>query len=105
MLDDLALMIKSGERYIIVEGGKPRFVLLGFADYAALAGASRGPVLAPSSLARADLDAANAELQAVRQRPSADMPLEALPDRQAGLSVAAALTPDPLSIRLEDLPL
>ena len=91
-------MIKSGERYIIVEGGKPRFVLLSFEDYSALAGTSGGLSNPSHSPARVDLEAANAELQAVRQRSGADMPPEALP-------AAASLVPDPLSIRLEDLPL
>ncbi|RJQ36000.1 hypothetical protein C4552_04900 [Candidatus Parcubacteria bacterium] len=97
MLDDLTSLIRNGERYIIVEGGKPRYVLLSFDDYRALVGGA-GNSTASAPAVRADLDLANAELQAARQRPSADIPPEALP-----MAVAAA--PDPLSIRLEDLPL
>ena len=38
MFDQLTSIIQPGERYIVVEDGKPQYVIMRFSDYAAFAG-------------------------------------------------------------------
>jgi len=93
MFDQLKPLIRSGERYVIVEDGKPEYVFMRFADYAALAGGAR------PGYHRNPVEAAvvNAELDAAQLREQAFSP-EFASGPEA--HVAADQT-----IRLEDLPL
>jgi len=96
MFDQLKSVIQAGERYIVVEDGKPQYVIMRFSDYVVLAG---GRPAAPLSMGReADLGRVNAEFQANRTR-TADAPPEFLP------TAPAVSVPDPTGIRLEDLAL
>ncbi|OHA08302.1 MAG: hypothetical protein A3A44_02465 [Candidatus Sungbacteria bacterium RIFCSPLOWO2_01_FULL_60_25] len=95
MFDQLTSIIQPGERYIVVEDGKPQYVIMRFSDYAAFAG-GRSPA-ALGAGREADLGRVNAEFQANRARP-VDAPPELLP-------TAPAAVPDLTGIRLEDLAL
>lgn len=92
MFDQLKSIIQAGERYIVVEDGKPQYVIMRFSDYVVLAGShsSSHPIAR-----EADLGSVNAEFQANRVRV-ADAPAELLP---------TGTVPDPTGIRLEDLAL
>ena len=94
MFDQLKSIIQAGERYIVVEDGKPQYVIMQFSDYVVLAGGR--PAIA-GGVREADLGRVNAEFQANRTRV-ADVPPELLP-------TAPAAVPDPAGIRLEDLAL
>lgn len=96
MFDQLKNIMQNGERYIVVEGGRPEYVLMHFTDYVALV--ASGHKDADSGKARGeDLSKANAELEEVHSSNNE-------------FRVELAGTPqipvqDPATIRLEDLPL
>jgi hypothetical protein len=97
MFDQLKPLMQNGERYIVVEGGRPEYVLLRFTDYAALAAGRRdnpGHHRAPGM--RSDWERANAELGEVREPTVRTAEFSAEPIPQPA---------DPTTIRLEDLPL
>ena len=88
--------MKSGERYIVVEGGEPSYVLMPFEDYATLSTSRTGnPGHGRPGARLGDWERANAELEEVRAIGTAAR-LAAGP---------ATITPDPATISLEDLPL
>lgn len=99
MFDQLKNIMQNGERYIVVENGKPEYVLMGFADYVALVASGRkdNPGHGRGSKTE-ELAKANAELEEVRAYT------ESMNAELAGMPV---MTPaaDPATIRLEDLPL
>ncbi|MEK7464847.1 MAG: hypothetical protein AAB591_00355 [Patescibacteria group bacterium] len=99
MFDQLKPIMQNGERYIVVEGGQPEYVLLRFEDYVTLVGVkgSNPGHGNPAGLAP-DFARANAELEAVRHRDS-EFPGE------FGTREVLASAADPTTIRLEDLPL
>lgn len=83
MLEQLKPIMQNGERYIVVEGGRPEYVVLRFQDYVGLASGARVNPMRESrspEIRSAEWEAANAELEEVRPT-------------------------DPTTIRLEDLPL
>ena len=96
MFEELKPLMENGERYIVVEEGRPAYVLLRFPDYARLVGGGRrgSAVAGEPETARV-----NAELEAIRHEA-----IE-LPTKLAAAPVALPMAPDPSSIRLEDLPL
>lgn len=107
MFDQLKPLMQNGERYIVVEGGRPEYVLMRFADYATLAaglpvrqaGRTGNPGHhAPRSVRTDEWERANAELEEVRNTEAdlrtASLIQESVPPAQ-----------DPTTIRLEDLPL
>lgn len=73
--------MQNGERYVVVEDGRPEYVLMRFRDYAVLAGGRTAPVHPRPA---PEWERGNVELEEVR---SGDPLL------------------DPSTIRLEDLPL
>lgn len=102
MFEQFKSIMQNGERYIVVEGGKPEYVVMNFADYVALAasgkkgnpGHDRGSGQVFSS---PDVSRANAELEEIRAGER---------EFKTALADAAMTTaPDPTAIRLEDLPL
>ena len=101
MFDQLKPVMQNGERYIVVEGGRPEYVLMRFADYVRIAG-NRGNTTAEGGYRRApernpgEWERANAELEEVRVTE----PMARTVDFDAVLPQA-----DPTTIRLEDLPL
>ncbi len=101
MFDQLKPLLQNGERYIVVEGGRPEYVLMRFADYVRIAG-HRGNVAAEGGYGRTpernpgEWERANAEFEEVR----ATEPAVRTVDFEAMLPQA-----DPTTIRLEDLPL
>ena len=82
MLEQLKPIMQNGERYIVVEGGKPEYVVLRFQDYVGLASMRSNPMgeSRMPEIRSAEWEAANAELEEGRAT-------------------------DPTTIRLEDLPL
>ncbi len=86
--------MQNGERYIVVEGGRPEYVLLRFTDYARLAGGRHEA--AGGNPGRGEWERVNAELEEVRVAEPA------VRTADFGAPVPAA---DPTTIRLEDLPL
>lgn len=84
MFDRFKPIVRDGERYVVIEGGEPRFVVMSFGDYSRLmAGASAH----------------------VAPNPRPAQP-SAWPEANAELSVEAPAEPiDPATVRLEDLPL
>ena len=98
MFDQLKPLIQNGERYIVVEGGRPEYVLMRFDDYSTLVKSKRSnPGGSASARSPAEWERANAELEE-RRSPAETFHSE---------FTAEALTPspDPTTIRLEDLPL
>lgn len=99
MFDQFKGIMQNGERYIVVESGKPEYVLMSFVDYVALVAAGQGSNPGHGSSVRTEeLSAANAELEEVQAYA------QGFKSELAGLPV---ITPsaDPTTIRLEDLPL
>lgn len=101
MFDQLKPLMQNGERYIVVEGGRPEYVLLRFADYVRIAG-NQGNTATEGGYGRTpgrnpgEWERANAELEEVRVTEPAV--------RTADFEVALPQA-DPTTIRLEDLPL
>jgi len=96
MFDQLKNVMQNGERYIVVEGGRPEYVLMHFTDYVALVASGRKEIN-PGKERGDDLSKANAELEEVHSS-----------DHEFRVELAG--TPhipaqDPATIRLEDLPL
>ncbi len=96
MFERFKSIVRDGERYIVVEGGEPLYVVMSFGDYARLVAEGK-PKAAPN---------------APRARPAAWPEAarhfgEARPDGAASeLSVEAPAEPtDPATVRLEDLPI
>lgn len=102
MFDQLKPIMQNGERYIVVESGRPEYVVMRFPDYVGLIARMDG---SPSYRPRmpetrsAEWAAVNAELEEARAT-TADLRPEfaAAPETMAGAM-------DPTTIRLEDLPL
>src|SRR3989338_6900016 len=102
MFDQLKPLMKNGERYIVVEEGRPEYVLMRFADYAILTGGRRDVPAWPTdthhaaSEPRGGWERANIELEEVGvSEPAA---------RAVGFGGPTPIA-DPTTIRLEDLPL
>lgn len=97
MFDQLKPLMQNGERYVVVEGGRPEYVLMRFSDYAALASAKRDNPghQNPSG----EWERANAELEEVKTAAVEPM------FGASGRVGASNPSPDPTTIRLEDLPL
>ncbi len=100
MFDELKPIMQNGERYVVVEGGKPEYVLMRFRDYVAIisgrpaAAAGRTPL---PDIRHADLGRVNAELGvAAPGRAGSDA---------AGRMGTAPEADDPSTVRLEDLAL
>lgn len=99
MLDQLKPIMQNGERYIIVENGKPEYVVMRFQDYSALV-AGMGERRA--SLPRFEVpswERANAEFAEAKPQVHT-----AAAHFGAGDGVPS-FAPDPGAVRLEDLPL
>lgn len=98
MLDQLKPLMKNGERYILVEGGQPEYVLMRFSDYAAMTDGKRsnpGPTSEGARRGWGGVPAASAiELEEVRSV-----------DPASSVAGFDPLPSDPATIRLEDLPL
>lgn len=94
MFDELKPLIQNGERFIVVEGGKPEYVLMRFRDYAAVISgrptAASGRAVSPD-IRHADLGRINAG--AGTGANAAEM---------TGTAPEAG---DPSAVRLEDLAL
>lgn len=99
MFDQLKYLMHNGERYIVVEGGKPEYVFMSFEDYAALAknktdnpGHAGAQAKNPGAWERgnSELDEFGIRAQSV----SSDFTAEPV-----------QMSADPTAIRLEDLPL
>lgn len=99
MFDQLKAIMQNGERYIVVENGRPEYVFMHFADYVAMVATSgQAGNSAPQPGSKSSGFAhVNAELEEVRLQDS-DFRVEL-----AGMPPAPM--PDPATIRLEDLPL
>lgn len=98
MFDQLKSLMQNGERYIMVEAGRPEYVLMRFDDYSALVksrknnpGGDQVPERNP-----ADWGRINSELEEGRLGETLHSEFTAEP---------LAPAPDPNAIRLEDLPL
>ncbi len=101
MFDQLKPIMQNGERYIVVEGGRPEYVLMRFSDYARIAGhrestGVRGEYGRAPGQNPGEWERANAELEEVRATEPAA--------RTADFGTAFP-SADPTTIRLEDLPL
>lgn len=101
MFDQLKPLMRNGERYIVVEDGRPEYVVLRFSDYALLTGGRQDPAsggagyMMRSASGHGEWERANTEFGEARTEPvirAADF----------GVPVPAM---DPTTIRLEDLPL
>ena len=101
MFDQFKGIMRNGERYIVVEGGRPEYVVMNFADYVALMASGKkgnsdrdrdGQVFSSPDVSRA-----NAELEEIRARESEF--------KTALADAGVPLAPDPTTIRLEDLAL
>ncbi len=99
MFDQLKPLMRNGERYIVVEAGRPEYVLMRFADYAALA-ADRKDNPGHSYRPAGEWERANAEFEEVRPAVPSEPPFAANVRTD---SPHPSL--DPTTIRLEDLPL
>jgi len=100
MFDQLKAIMQNGERYIVVENGRPEYVFMHFADYVAMtatSGRTGASVIPESSTKGSGFAQVNAELEEV-ERDDNDFRVEL-----AGMP--ATMMPDPATIRLEDLPL
>ncbi|MEK9147855.1 MAG: hypothetical protein AAB650_00285 [Patescibacteria group bacterium] len=100
MFDQFKPLMQNGERYVVVEGGRPEYVLMRFQDYAALVGERKNPGHASPLAGRAgEWESVNAVLEEVGGHqphfPAESSPPSDLPSSHA----------DPTTIRLEDLPL
>lgn len=98
MFDQLKPLMRNGERYIVVESGRPEYVLLRFEDYATLVGRTAVPMgtirEAAASGRSSGWERANAELA------EAGIAEVGIPPGLSGMPAS-----DPTTIRLEDLPL
>jgi hypothetical protein len=94
MFDQLKAIMQPGERYIIVEDGKPQYVIMRYTDYAILTSVRK---FEEGGVTR-DLDRINADFSAARTPPAA-AGTDFVPTEPLDLPV------DPRSIRLEDLSL
>lgn len=99
MFEELKPLMANGERYIVVEGGRPEYVLMRFPDYVALVAGSRAasPSLERSPFDRDPFAVANAEIAEAVGRPPSGLPSVEVDPVGPGA--------DPMSVRLEDLPL
>ena len=102
MFDQFKPIMQNGERCIVVEGGKPEYVLMRFRDYVSLVSGKPASPVATASLVGEPSpvwERANAELSEVTGRAS-------LPHFEAQLAGDPIPPPvDPTAIRLEDLAL
>lgn len=100
MFDELKPIMQNGERYVVVEGGRPEYVLMRFRDYVAMVSgkaalaAGRAPL---PEIRHADLGRVNAELGASSPRGAGS--------DAAGRMGAVPEADDPRTVRLEDLAL
>ncbi len=98
MFDQFKNIVRDGERYIVVEGGEPRFVVMSFSDYRDLIGRSHPEARSnPASAPAPEWERANAELAVETLGPPAE--------RTAAPHGPAQVIVDPSTVRLEDLPL
>lgn len=101
MFEEFKPILENGERYVVVEGGKPEYVLMRFKDYVGLLSGKRGRPIG-ASLVHDHLglfDRANAELAETRRDAT-------IPHFEAELAGDPIPPPvDPSAVRLEDLPL
>ena len=101
MFDQLKPIMQNGERYIVVEGGRPEYVLMRFQDYVQLVSYRKenpGEAASGDDHSR-DWQSVNAVLEEVRARE----PYGA--QEFGGSPEVRPAAPDPTTIRLEDLPL
>lgn len=100
MFDELKPLIQNGERYIIVEGGKPEYVLMRFRDYAAVISgrptAASGRAVSPD-IRHADLGRINAGAGTLSRAEAGA--------NAAAITGTAPEAGDPNAVRLEDLAL
>lgn len=102
MFDQFKAIMQNGERYVVVENGRPEYVLMNFADYVAMVATGRKGDNPGHNRASGDTggwEKVNAELKEVespREENDFRVELAGMPTTQA---------PDPATIRLEDLPL
>lgn len=92
--------MQNGERYIVVENGRPEYVFMHFADYVALvatSGKTGGGNPSTSNPKSGGFVEINADLEEAHS-PDNDFRVEL-----AGMPPSPL--PDPATIRLEDLPL
>ena len=101
MFEQFKGIMQNGERYIVVESGRPEYVVMSFADYVALAASGKkgnpGHDRGRQVFSSPDVSRANAELEEIRSGESEF--------KTALADAAMAMAPDPTTIRLEDLPL
>lgn len=99
MFDQLKPIMQNGERYIVVEGGKPEYVLMRFHDYVTFVERRSGnPGHGRVSEGRtADWERASVEFEDMAARPDPLRP-------ELAVEPGGMMT-DPTTIRLEDLPL
>ena len=104
MFDQLKPLMQNGERYIVVEGGRPEYVLMRFADYATLAG---GRHASPEHRRAAEVRTGEWERAPSSRGIEFDEVGAVEPVlRTAEVEFGAPAVPaDPTTIRLEDLPL
>jgi hypothetical protein len=103
-LEHIKAVIQPGERFVIVENGEARFVVLPFQDYLLLTSAKRvelGASREGASWVGQPIEQVNAELSDA-SRYSRETPAN-LPRMEEARE--ETFDPDPGSVRLEDLPL
>ena len=98
MFDQIKFLMQDGERYIVVEGGRPEYVFMRFDDYASIVkGKTGNPGHNTPAKNTGAWEKVNSELEefgSCAQAAHSDFITEST---QAGV--------DPVTIRLEDLPL
>lgn len=101
MFEQFKGIMQNGERYIVVESGRPEYVVMNFADYVALVASGKkgnpGHGRSEQIFSSPDVGRANAELEEIRARESEF--------KTALADSVMPMAPDPTTIRLEDLPL
>lgn len=103
MFDQLKPLMQNGERYIVVEGGEPQYVLMRFSDYMALAAGRR------DNPGRKNRPAGEWEHAPASSGTEFEEMRTVTPSEPSFASSVRANSPhpnlDPTTIRLEDLPL
>lgn len=98
MFEELKPLMENGERYVVVEHGKPEYVVLRFRDYVSLTSGGHRHGQNAAGAPYAGLAGANADLASVRARsPEVEFPEE--------FPRPTPANEDPSTVRLEDLPL
>lgn len=103
MFDQFKPIMQNGERYVVVEDGRPQYVLMRFHDYVLLLATQQGTVLGSTSpfagAARSGLEAVNAELSGATGAASG------FADPDAAGVPPVTLPTGETTVHLEDLPL